>query len=70
MNASLDPIRTPERSVAVIGAGPAGLVAARYLKKHGFQPVVFETAAAVGGQWNPTSPAPFGQAWAPIRAGF
>jgi hypothetical protein len=26
MNASLDPIRMPERIVAVIGGGPAGLV--------------------------------------------
>ena len=52
MNASLDPIPMPERTVAVIGGGPAGLVAARFLKKHGFDPVVFEAAAAPGGQWN------------------
>jgi dimethylaniline monooxygenase (N-oxide forming) len=56
MNASLDPIHMPERTVAVIGGGPAGLVAARFLKKHGFDPVVFEAAAAVGGQWNAGSP--------------
>jgi dimethylaniline monooxygenase (N-oxide forming) len=56
MDASLDPIHMPERAVAIIGSGPAGLVAARFLKKHGFDPVVFETAAAVGGQWNIASP--------------
>ncbi len=56
MNASLDPIHMPQRTVAVIGGGPAGLVAARFLKKHGFDPVVFEAAAAVGGQWNAGSP--------------
>jgi dimethylaniline monooxygenase (N-oxide forming) len=56
MNASLDPIHMPERAVAVIGGGPAGLVVARFLKKHGFDPVVFEAAAAVGGQWNAGSP--------------
>ena len=56
MNASLDPIDMPEPTVAVIGGGPAGLVAARFLKKHGFDPVVFEAAAAVGGQWNAGSP--------------
>ena len=56
MNASLDPIHMPERTVAVIGGGPAGLVAAHFLKKQGFDPVVFEAAAVVGGQWNAGSP--------------
>src|ERR1700729_2739279 len=57
MDASLDPIHMPERAVAIIGGGPAGLVAARFLKQHGFNPVIFEAAAAVGGQWNAASPA-------------
>lgn len=38
------------RIVAVIGAGPAGMEAARVLKKRGFQPVVFEKNNEVGGQ--------------------
>jgi dimethylaniline monooxygenase (N-oxide forming) len=57
MNASLDPIQMPKQAVAIIGGGPAGLVAARFLKQHGFEPVIFEAAAAVGGQWNVASPA-------------
>ena len=56
MTASPEPIRMPEKAVAVIGAGPAGLVSARYLKKHGFLPVVFEAASQIGGQWNAASP--------------
>src|SRR5579859_6738882 len=40
------------RIVAVIGAGPAGLVAARYLKSEGFQPVIFEQSHRIGGQWS------------------
>lgn len=43
--------------VAVIGAGPAGLVTARWLAKYGFEPVLFEAAAALGGQWNGANPA-------------
>jgi len=39
------------RTVAIVGAGPGGLVAARYLKKEGFEPVVFEQGDGVGGQW-------------------
>lgn len=38
--------------VAIIGAGPAGLVAARYLKQHGFEPHIFEQGRSVGGQWS------------------
>jgi hypothetical protein len=38
--------------VAIIGAGPAGLVAARYLLQHGFDPVLFEQSSRLGGQWN------------------
>ncbi len=37
--------------VAVIGAGPGGLVAARWLKSQGFEPVIFESTDRIGGQW-------------------
>eukprot|EP01018_Ginkgo_biloba_P037523 Gb_31851 [translate_table: standard] len=37
--------------VCVIGAGPAGLVAARELKREGHHVVVFEQNADVGGTW-------------------
>lgn len=40
------------QEVAVIGAGPGGLVAARYLQSEGFAPVLFEQAATSGGQWS------------------
>jgi len=38
-------------SVAVIGAGPGGLVAARWLLSKGFAPTIFEQAPMLGGQW-------------------
>ena len=37
--------------VAVIGAGPAGLVSAREAIRHGCDVVVFEAAARIGGVW-------------------
>jgi cation diffusion facilitator CzcD-associated flavoprotein CzcO len=37
--------------VAVIGAGPGGLVAARWLVAQGFEPTIFEQARQLGGQW-------------------
>jgi thioredoxin reductase len=40
------------QKVAVIGAGPAGLVTARYLKSEGFEPVLFEQGSRIGGQWS------------------
>ena len=45
-----------QRRVAIIGSGPGGLVAARYLKHHGFEPVIFEQDDQMGGQWNVRSP--------------
>lgn len=44
------------REVAVIGAGPAGLAAARWLLSVGLQPVVFEAGAGIGGQWRQGTP--------------
>ncbi|KRE27528.1 dimethylaniline monooxygenase [Mycobacterium sp. Soil538] len=38
-------------TVAIIGAGPGGLVAARWLAAQGFEPHLFEQAPALGGQW-------------------
>ncbi|MFD1329148.1 flavin-containing monooxygenase [Mycoplana ramosa] len=46
----------PPKAVAIIGAGPAGLVTARWLVEHGFEPVLFEAADHPGGQWNAASP--------------
>jgi cation diffusion facilitator CzcD-associated flavoprotein CzcO len=37
--------------VAVIGAGPGGLVAARWLASQGFEPTIFEQRQSLGGQW-------------------
>lgn len=51
-NSSTEPGR-----VAIIGAGPGGLVAARWLKAQGLRPVIFEAASDLGGQWNPANPA-------------
>lgn len=50
------PTRMPPRAVAVIGAGPAGLAAAAWLLRHGFDPVLFEASGRLGGQWNIASP--------------
>lgn len=37
--------------VAVIGAGPGGLVTARWLHAQGFEPTIFEQGSELGGQW-------------------
>jgi dimethylaniline monooxygenase (N-oxide forming) len=39
------------RSVAVVGAGPGGLIAARWLLSQGFEPTIFEQGPMLGGQW-------------------
>ncbi|XP_047093819.1 flavin-containing monooxygenase FMO GS-OX-like 4 [Lolium rigidum] len=49
---------SPSLRLAVVGAGAAGLAAARELRREGHNPVVFERAAAVGGTWLYAAPAP------------
>ncbi len=50
-------MRLPDgAAVAVIGAGPAGLVAAKHALDAGFDVTVFEAQDDLGGQWNTTSP--------------
>lgn len=39
-------------TVAVIGAGPGGLVTARWLLAQGFEPTIFEQGSGLGGQWS------------------
>jgi cation diffusion facilitator CzcD-associated flavoprotein CzcO len=38
--------------VAIVGGGPAGLAAAKYLQHEGFEPVILDRAGALGGQWS------------------
>ena len=43
---------TSAEKVAIIGGGPSGLVAARWLAANGFDPVIFEQSDGLGGQWH------------------
>jgi len=42
----------PVRRVAIIGAGPGGVPAARQLRDHGLDVTLFERQDRVGGVWN------------------
>ena len=50
-----------DKRVAVIGAGPSGLAAARYLRAHGFVPVIYDRGERLGDQWR-VGPNPGGSA--------
>ncbi|KIM36301.1 hypothetical protein M413DRAFT_449186 [Hebeloma cylindrosporum] len=43
------------KTVAIIGAGPAGLVSAKYVAEIGFSPRIFEKDESIGGLWAPNS---------------
>jgi cation diffusion facilitator CzcD-associated flavoprotein CzcO len=51
--------------IAVVGAGPSGLVAAKYAVEAGFDVTVFEAGDALGGQWD--TPAPHSGVWPGMR---
>jgi dimethylaniline monooxygenase (N-oxide forming) len=44
-----------DRRIAIVGAGPAGLVTARFLRAQGFEPMLFDPGARIGGQWDRTT---------------
>src|SRR5215218_3268134 len=44
-------VREMTGHVVVIGAGPGGLIAARWLLSQGFEPTIFEQTHSLGGQW-------------------
>jgi dimethylaniline monooxygenase (N-oxide forming) len=49
-------VRLPDGArIAVIGAGPSGLVAAKHALEVGFDVTVFEASDALGGQWYTTA---------------
>ena len=52
----MNPIRDGAR-VAVIGAGPGGLTAAKHALEAGYDVSVFEASDDLGGQWNSIAPA-------------
>ncbi|MDF1506182.1 FAD-dependent oxidoreductase, partial [Roseisolibacter sp. H3M3-2] len=54
-----------DHRVAVVGAGPGGLAAARYLRQAGFLPTLFDQADGVGGQWRVG--APHSKVWPGMR---
>jgi NADPH-dependent 2,4-dienoyl-CoA reductase/sulfur reductase-like enzyme len=50
-------MRLPDAArIAIVGAGPAGIVAARYALEAGFEPTVFEAGDRLGGQWDLAGP--------------
>src|ERR1700760_2596486 len=50
-------MRLPDGArIAIVGAGPAGIVTARYALEAGFEPTVFEAGNRLGGQWDVGAP--------------
>lgn len=62
----MSPASRQRHRVAVVGAGPSGLVAAKSLQEEGLEAVVFEQADGVGGQWY--GPSAHSGVWPGMRA--
>lgn len=52
-----------KKSVAIIGAGPSGLVSAKYARDYGLNPIVLEQNEDIGGVWQPDT----GMVWESMR---
>src|ERR1700722_19767960 len=50
-------------NVAIIGAGPSGLIAAKAAKDNGLTPTIFDKSSSLGGLWRPES----GSTWNNMR---
>lgn len=48
----MNPQNVSGEKVAIVGGGPGGLVAAKYLTELGYKPTIFEQSDGIGGQWN------------------
>lgn len=57
---SLHSIMKEHLSVAIIGGGAAGIIAARCCTKEGLVPTVFEATSRIGGHWSNAPDAPTG----------
>ncbi|WP_138471454.1 NAD(P)/FAD-dependent oxidoreductase [Poseidonocella sp. HB161398] len=53
---NLSTSHSARRRIAILGAGPGGLAAGRWLLEAGLDPVIFEASADIGGQWNLSVP--------------
>ena len=69
MTASQDMAKTYSSShrkrIAIIGAGASGIVAARFLLKHGANVTIYERHTSLGGQWDSLSP--YSGVWPAMR---
>ncbi|KAI8810294.1 flavin-containing monooxygenase 2 [Cladochytrium replicatum] len=55
------------KAVAVIGAGPAGIVTSKFLIDSGFESVIFESSSGIGGQWNISAESTVSAVWPEMR---
>lgn len=56
-------VRNQKLRVAIIGGGPAGLVAAKSMRECGLEPVILEKTDGIGGLWRPGT----GATWSNMR---
>ena len=47
-------MKTQQKTIGIIGAGVSGLVTAKTMREHGFEVVLFEKEAELGGVWTST----------------